>query len=72
MTKEVRVTMSQARPPTPCVNICTLDEHQVCLGCRRTLDEIAGWAGMSAQEQWRIVASLAKRPGTPELWHRGG
>ncbi len=64
--------MSQARPPSPCVNICTLDEQQICLGCRRTLDEIVRWSGMSAEEQWRVVASLPQRPGIDDLWYRGG
>jgi predicted Fe-S protein YdhL (DUF1289 family) len=33
--------------PSPCVNICRIDPHTgVCFGCRRNLDEIAGWSGM--------------------------
>jgi predicted Fe-S protein YdhL (DUF1289 family) len=54
-------------PPSPCVSICTLDDNRVCLGCRRTLEEIRGWARLPAQEQWRIVESLKRRgpgPGT--------
>jgi predicted Fe-S protein YdhL (DUF1289 family) len=64
--------MAPARPPTPCINICTLDENQVCLGCRRTLDEIAEWSGLSPQEQWRIVGELPARAGADELWYQGG
>jgi hypothetical protein len=43
------------------VNICTLDEHDVCTGCLRTLDEIGAWGTLSADEQWRIVAALPGR-----------
>lgn len=64
--------MAAARPPTPCINICTLDEHQVCLGCRRTLDEIAEWTGLSAEEQWRIVRELPARAGSGESWYAAG
>ena len=48
-------------PGSPCVNICTLNDQRVCLGCRRTLAEIVGWTGLSAEEQWRIVEDLKTR-----------
>jgi hypothetical protein len=50
-------------PVSPCNDICTLDEVNVCIGCRRTLDEIVGWSAMSAAEQWTIVRSLPARSG---------
>jgi predicted Fe-S protein YdhL (DUF1289 family) len=59
-------------PPSPCVNICTLDTEQVCLGCRRTLDEIAAWSGLSPEEQWRIVEELRERPGQGDVHYSGG
>jgi len=34
----------------------------VCLGCRRTLDEIARWGAMSDQERERVMAELPNRP----------
>jgi hypothetical protein len=47
---------------TPCVNICTLDARRaVCLGCGRTIDEIARWGGMSAAERSRIMNELPAR-----------
>lgn len=52
---------SPSRPASPCVNICTLDEQDVCTGCLRTLDEIGAWGMLSAEEQWRIVAALPGR-----------
>lgn len=51
---------------TPCLNICTLDARSGrCLGCARTIDEIARWAGMSAAERARIMAELPSRRATP-------
>lgn len=47
---------------TPCVKICTIDARSgLCLGCGRTLDQIARWAGMSDAERARIMAELAQR-----------
>jgi predicted Fe-S protein YdhL (DUF1289 family) len=43
------------------MNICTLDEKDVCTGCLRTLDEIAAWGSLSAEAQWRIVDALPER-----------
>jgi uncharacterized protein len=33
----------------------------LCLGCARTLDEIARWASFSDQERDRILAELPRR-----------
>jgi predicted Fe-S protein YdhL (DUF1289 family) len=47
---------------SPCVNICTLDARSgICLGCGRTIDEIARWNAMSAAERSRIMAELPAR-----------
>lgn len=47
---------------TPCVDICTIDPATgLCRGCARTLDEIAGWAGLGDDERRRIMAALAER-----------
>jgi uncharacterized protein len=41
--------------PSPCANICKIDPaSDVCLGCRRTLAEIAAWSRMSDADK-RIV-----------------
>jgi predicted Fe-S protein YdhL (DUF1289 family) len=36
-------------------------ERGLCLGCARTLDEIARWGGMSDEERARIMAELPLR-----------
>jgi predicted Fe-S protein YdhL (DUF1289 family) len=47
---------------TPCVNICLLDpETGSCLGCGRTLAEIAAWARMSDAERREIMTALPER-----------
>ena len=47
---------------TPCINICTLDARSgLCLGCGRTVAEIAGWTAMTDDERRRIMAELPAR-----------
>ncbi|MCC7414137.1 MAG: DUF1289 domain-containing protein, partial [Gammaproteobacteria bacterium] len=41
-----------AGPASPCINLCVIGADGYCSGCRRTLAEVAGWARMSADEQW--------------------
>ncbi len=52
--------MTQAGPASPCMNVCVLDSARVCIGCKRTLDEIARWGRMSAAEQWTVIARLER------------
>ena len=47
---------------SPCIKVCVMDPHRgVCLGCCRTLDEIAGWGGMTDPERERIMSELDAR-----------
>jgi predicted Fe-S protein YdhL (DUF1289 family) len=47
---------------TPCVKVCVVDgESGLCLGCYRTLSEVAGWARLSDEERDAILAELADR-----------
>jgi predicted Fe-S protein YdhL (DUF1289 family) len=41
------------------VNVCVLDADRTCIGCGRTIDEIARWGQMSAAEQRQVIARLA-------------
>lgn len=59
---------SPARPPraiaTPCVMVCTVDGASgLCLGCLRTLPEIATWSRMSDEERAAIMGELDGRRG---------
>ncbi len=53
--------MTQPAPASPCVNVCVLDASRTCVGCGRTIEEIARWGRMSAAEQWQVVARLGER-----------
>jgi predicted Fe-S protein YdhL (DUF1289 family) len=43
---------------TPCISICRLDPNGVCLGCGRSLQEIAEWSGMTDQERQLVMERL--------------
>lgn len=54
--------MSKEAVPSPCILVCTLDPRtDICLGCGRTLDEIAEWASVPRARQLEIVRMAARR-----------
>ncbi|WP_084888689.1 DUF1289 domain-containing protein [Vibrio sp. qd031] len=40
---------------SPCVRNCCLDEHDICVGCFRSIDEIVAWSGASDQEKITVL-----------------
>lgn len=47
---------------SPCVNICSIDpKTRICMGCWRSLDEIAGWSGMSPKARRAVMVTLPAR-----------
>ena len=47
---------------SPCVKVCIMDpQRDVCMGCARTLDEIARWGGMSDAEREEVLSLLPAR-----------
>jgi prolyl-tRNA editing enzyme YbaK/EbsC (Cys-tRNA(Pro) deacylase)/predicted Fe-S protein YdhL (DUF1289 family) len=50
------------RPKSPCVNTCRMDpDTGWCLGCARTIAEIAAWSTLSDAEREPIWAALPSR-----------
>lgn len=50
--------------PTPCIQVCVIDGASgLCLGCYRSLAEVAGWAGFDAPRREALMAELPKRRG---------
>jgi predicted Fe-S protein YdhL (DUF1289 family) len=47
---------------SPCVKVCQMDPQRgLCLGCRRSLEEIARWAQMDEAERAHIMEGLGER-----------
>ena len=50
------------RVPSPCISVCVMDaDGSVCLGCFRTLDEIASWSVLDASAKRQVLAALPAR-----------
>jgi predicted Fe-S protein YdhL (DUF1289 family) len=48
---------------SPCTQVCRIDAQSgLCLGCARTLDEIAAWSSMDDDQKQAVVDALATRP----------
>ena len=53
---------------SPCIKVCQMDPVRgVCIGCCRTLDEIARWGGMSDAERAAVLNSLSERRKTLDI-----
>ena len=48
-------------PASPCINVCALDAQGYCIGCYRTIEEIAGWGRLGAGQQRAILRLLSER-----------
>jgi uncharacterized protein len=47
---------------TPCIAVCLIDpKSNLCLGCGRTLPEIARWHRMESAERLSVMAALPAR-----------
>ena len=47
---------------TPCVKICVVDPlSALCIGCGRTMAEIAAWTAMSEADRLAVMADLGQR-----------
>ncbi len=53
---------AMAPPSTPCVRVCAVSgATNLCVGCGRTLKEIAAWGRLSEAERLAIMAVLPAR-----------
>ena len=47
---------------SPCTKVCTIDPLAgLCIGCGRTLSEIATWLSLSEGERRRVIGELPER-----------
>jgi predicted Fe-S protein YdhL (DUF1289 family) len=53
--------MIDAPVPSPCVDICRLNGQGLCVGCRRTIEEITEWSRASEARRREILCNIARR-----------
>ena len=51
----------ETEPASPCVGICRLDADSVCVGCARSIGEIAEWGQATAARKRAIVEAASRR-----------
>jgi uncharacterized protein len=61
MMNEDHGAQAGARTASPCRRLCTLDEHDVCVGCGRTITEICTWSALDEPGRVRVCADAAAR-----------
>lgn len=59
--------MSSAPIPSPCIKVCAVSGRTgFCIGCGRTLAEIAAWGDLSDAERQAILTKLPGRRAAAE------
>jgi uncharacterized protein len=46
---------------SPCTRVCCLDDHDVCIGCGRTVAEICEWSLTTDERRLQIAATARTR-----------
>ena len=46
---------------SPCIQVCVLNDDQLCIGCRRRIDEIVGWPRMNRAQKLAVLSELSSR-----------
>ncbi len=46
---------------SPCIQVCTLDDEKICLGCHRSAEEIKGWHTMTYEQKLQVMANTEER-----------
>jgi len=47
---------------SPCIDVCKMSEDKtVCIGCYRSLSEIANWSRLTDTEKSRVIAAAQER-----------
>ena len=57
-------------PESPCIKVCSMHPSGLCVGCLRTIEEIANWRAMAPDERRSVLAALPAR--APRLARRRG
>jgi uncharacterized protein len=54
--------MQSAPVSTPCIKVCAVSgQTGLCIGCGRTLAEIAGWGALDEARRQAVMAELPAR-----------
>ena len=46
---------------SPCIQVCVLNDDEICLGCFRNLEEISAWSQSDEYEKQKIIEAAELR-----------
>ena len=50
---------------SPCIEVCSLNNEDVCIGCHRTANEIIEWFSAPNERKREILAAIDQRRSKP-------
>ncbi len=53
--------MSEKPIASPCVNVCYLNEDDICQGCYRSGEEIVAWMRLDNTERKQVLVKVRER-----------
>jgi predicted Fe-S protein YdhL (DUF1289 family) len=61
--QEALSTMDRLEKPmaSPCINVCALDDADICIGCQRSAAEITRWSRMDNTERAQVLQCCVAR-----------
>jgi predicted Fe-S protein YdhL (DUF1289 family) len=46
---------------SPCIKICKMSTEHLCIGCARTIEEIACWTSLDKPARLKVLQDVAER-----------
>lgn len=46
---------------SPCIEVCQINSQQICIGCYRSLQEIACWSQLSEAAKQQVILNAQQR-----------
>lgn len=56
---------------SPCIDVC-ISRDGMCIGCYRTLEEMAGWPTYSEKEKAQVLENIKGRRGSQDYYGTPG
>ena len=67
MTSARSALAKETEVKSPCISVCVMDPLRgYCVGCYRTLDEIADWINLERDERLQVFEAIDRRKATDE------
>lgn len=60
-----------AEVKNPCINICRTDSNGICLGCKRSLNEIGDWSSYTNDQKMLVLEKSSQRRSDTEDYYGG-